>query len=114
MKQCQRCQLAKNSGSIKLGVEEMKNIFIYDLFYMVALDTTRPLPETKDGNMYVLVAIDHYSKWCEVKPTKDHDAATAARFLEKEIICKFGKIWGHSLVHNSTMASMQRDGGKDD
>jgi hypothetical protein len=37
-----------------------------------------------------LVAIDHYSKWCEVRPVKNHDVAIPARFLEEEIICRFG------------------------
>jgi transposase-like protein len=68
----------------------MKNIPIYDLFNKVALDTFRPLHETKDGNMYIFVAIDHYSKWCEARLVKDHDAATITRFLEEEIICRFG------------------------
>jgi hypothetical protein len=77
----------------------MKNIPVYDLFYRVALDTTRPLLESKDGNMCVLVAIDHYSKWCEARPVKDHDAAIAARFLEKEIICRFG-VPGFILTDN--------------
>jgi hypothetical protein len=40
----------------------MKNIFVCDLFYRVALDIVGPLPETKNGNRYALVAIDHYSK----------------------------------------------------
>ncbi len=136
MRQCQRYQLAKNSGSIRLGVEETKNILVYDLFYMVALDTVGPLPITKDGNEYVLVSIDHYSKWCEARLVKGHDVATAIRFLEEEIICRFGvlrfiltnnggewmaefdlmckKYGDHLSIHSSTMASMQRDGGKDD
>jgi hypothetical protein len=36
------------------------------------------------------VAIDHYSKWCEAKAVVDHGAKTAARFLEDEIICRYG------------------------
>jgi len=68
----------------------MKNIHVYDLFYKVALDIARPLPETKNGNRYALVAINHYSKWCEARPVKDHDVATTARFLEEKIICRFG------------------------
>jgi hypothetical protein len=83
VKQCQHCQLAKNSRSIRLGVEEMKNILVYDLFYKVTLDIAKPLPETKDGNMYALVAIDHFSKWCEARPTEDHDAITTTKFLEE-------------------------------
>ncbi len=68
----------------------MKNIHVCDLLYRVALDTTRPLLETKSGNKYVLVAIDHYSKRCETKPVMDHDAAITTRFLEEEKICRFG------------------------
>jgi hypothetical protein len=52
----------------------MKIIPIYDLFYRVALNIVGPLLEIKDGNMYALVAIDHYSKWCETRPIRDHDA----------------------------------------
>ncbi len=68
----------------------MNSIPVCDLFHRVALDTTGPLPETKSGNKYILVAIDHYSKWCEAKAIADHGAKTAARFLEDEIICRYG------------------------
>jgi len=36
------------------------------------------------------VAIDHYSKWCEAKAVADHGAKTTARFLEDDIICRYG------------------------
>jgi hypothetical protein len=56
----------------------------------VALDNIKALHETKYGNRYVLVTINHNSKWCETRPIKDHDVAITTRFLEEEIICKFG------------------------
>jgi hypothetical protein len=68
----------------------LKNIPVCDLFYRIALETARPLPETKSGNKYILVAIDHYSKWCEAKAVADHGAKTAARFLEDDLICRYG------------------------
>jgi len=80
----------RSSGNIRSGDEQLKNIPICDLFHRVALDTTGPLLETKSGNKYILVAIDHYSKWCEAKAVADHGAKTAARFLEDEIICRYG------------------------
>jgi hypothetical protein len=90
VKGCQQCQLIKGTGSIRSGDEELKSIPVCDLFYRVALDTAGPLPETKSGNRYVLVVIDHYSKWCEAKAVADHGAKTAARFLEDEVICRYG------------------------
>jgi len=90
IKTCQQCQLVESEGSIRSGDEQLKSIPICDLFHRVALDTTGPLPKTKSGNKYILVAIDHYSKWCEAKAVADHGAKTAAKFLEDDIICRYG------------------------
>ncbi len=87
---CQQCQLVKSSGSIRSGDERLKSIPVCDLFHRIALDTAGPLPETRSGNKYILVAIDHYSKWCEAKAIADHGAKTAARFLEDDLICRYG------------------------
>jgi hypothetical protein len=80
----------RSKGSIRSGDEQLKSIPICDLFHRVALDTAGPLPETKSGNRYILVAIDHYSKWCEAKAVDDHSVRTAAKFLEDDIICRYG------------------------
>jgi len=87
---CQQCQLVRSSGSIRSGDEQLKSIPVCDLFHRIALDTAGPLLETRSGNKYILVAIDHYSKWCEAKAVADHGAKTAARFLEDDLICRFG------------------------
>jgi hypothetical protein len=62
---CEKCQLTKQCRTMRFGIEEMKSIPICDLFYCVAMDTTRPLPKTINGNKYVFIIIDHYSKWYE-------------------------------------------------
>ncbi len=87
---CQQCQLVKSEGRIRSGDEQLKSIPICDLFHRVALDTAGPLPETKSRNKYILVAIDHYSKWCEAKAVADHGARIATKFLEDDLICRYG------------------------
>jgi len=86
---CQHCQMVKRTGSIRFEDEELKSIPICDLFYRVTMDTAGPLPETKSGNKYILVTIDHYSKWCEARVVADHGAKTAAKFLEDDVICRY-------------------------
>ncbi len=53
------------------------------------MDTARPLPKTKARNKYILVAIDHYSKWCMAKAIADHSNKTTAKFLKDDVICKY-------------------------
>ncbi len=86
--ECKQCQLIKDSSRI----EELKNISICDLFYHVILDTIGPLPKTKSNNKYVLMAIDHYSKWWEAKLVKEHTTKTTTKILEEEIISRFGVL----------------------
>jgi hypothetical protein len=92
VRRCQQCQLVRSASSIRSEDEQLKSIPIYDLFHKVALDTTRPLPETKSGNKYILVAIDHYFKWCEAKAIAAHGAKTTSKFLEDDIICRYGVL----------------------
>jgi hypothetical protein len=101
VRSCKSCQLVKNTRSIKLKLEEFKNIPIWDQFYKVALNTIGPLLKTNNGNRYVLVAIDHYSKWCEAKSVVDRDVETINRFLEDEAICRFS-VPKYVLINNGS------------
>jgi len=49
-----------------------------------------PLPKTKNGNVYVLVLLDHFTKWAEAFPIPNQKAQTIARILVEEYICRYG------------------------
>jgi hypothetical protein len=74
--------------NIRSNVEDLNNIPICDLFCRVALDSRGPLPKTNKGNKYILVVIDHYSKWCEAKTILDQIIIIVIKFLEIYIICR--------------------------
>jgi len=82
--------MVRKMGSICSKDEELKSIHVCDLFYKIAMDIVGPLLETKLGNKYIIVAINHYSKWCEAKTVVDHGVKTTARFVEDDIICGYG------------------------
>jgi hypothetical protein len=90
VKVCQQCQMVKRMGSIRSEDEKLKSIPVCDLFHRMAMDIAGSLPEIRSGNKYILVAIDHYSKWCKAKAVVDHGAKTAAMFLEDDIIYRYG------------------------
>jgi len=82
--------MVRKVGSIRSKDEELKSVHVCELFYRVAIDTIRPLLETKSRNKCILVAINHYSKWCEAKAIVDHGVKTTSKFMEDDIICRYG------------------------
>jgi len=65
----------------------------------VVLNIDGLLLETNSGNKYTLVVIDHYSIWVEAKAVTKHGTKILARFLEDEILCRFG-VPKHVLMDN--------------
>ena len=51
----------------------------------VGIDMVGQLPVTANGNMYVIILMDYFSKWPEAEPVKDKQAETVASFLYRMI-----------------------------
>ena len=56
----------------------------------IALDILGPLPLTENGNRYLLIIADYFTKWPEAYAIPNQEAATVARILVNEVICRFG------------------------
>ena len=50
----------------------------------------RIAPKALNGHEYILVAIDYFTKWVEVASYSVLKAKQVARFIENDIICRFG------------------------
>jgi hypothetical protein len=59
-------------------------------FYRVGIDIKGPLPPSKHGNRYIIVAMDYLTKWPEAKAVSDIKATTVAKFIYEDIICRHG------------------------
>lgn len=55
----------------------------------IATDVMGPLPCTEDGNKYILVVGDYFTKWTEAYTIPNREAATVATKLTEEFICRF-------------------------
>ncbi|CAG2212110.1 unnamed protein product [Mytilus edulis] len=54
-------------------------------------------PETENGNRYILVVSDYYTKWTESFPMPNMEASTVVKIIVEEIIARFGvPSWIHS------------------
>ena len=56
---------------------------------VVGVDIMGPLPESENGNLYVLVASDYFTKWVEVYAIPNQEAITVAKKLTDEMFCRF-------------------------
>ena len=59
-------------------------------FDKISWDIMGLLPLTTQGNRYVLVVTDLFSKWTEAFPLKTTDSETLARVLTDEVIFRYG------------------------
>ena len=56
----------------------------------VAMDVLGPLPESEQGNKYLLIVADYLTKWTEAFPISDQGATTVAEILVKEVVSRYG------------------------
>ena len=56
----------------------------------VAVDVAGPFPVSTSGNRFVVVVIDYFTKWPEVFPVPNQEAATVARVLVDGFFSRFG------------------------
>lgn len=48
------------------------------------------LPTTPGGKVFLIVAVDYFSKWVEAEAVVKIDEATIQNFLWKNICCRYG------------------------
>ena len=75
------------------------------LWSTVAFDFFGPLPRTQRGSVYVLVGIDHFSRWPEAVATRAANAATVIEFMHSRIIAQHGTPRELLTDHGSHFAS---------
>src|SRR6266511_368813 len=61
-----------------------------DIFERWGVDIVGSLPIIREGNKYIVVAMDYFSRLSEARSLKAANADTVVTFLYEEIICRFG------------------------
>ena len=84
-KMCFQCQ---QRGSMKQN-NQKQIIPPTDIFERWEVDIVGLLSITREGNRYIVVAIDYFSRWPEARSLKAANSNTVAIFLYEEIICRF-------------------------
>eukprot|EP00245_Coleochaete_scutata_P000411 TRINITY_DN1051_c1_g1_i1.p1 TRINITY_DN1051_c1_g1~~TRINITY_DN1051_c1_g1_i1.p1 ORF type:complete len:1227 (+),score=252.29 TRINITY_DN1051_c1_g1_i1:430-3681(+) len=82
---CDRVRASFNSPS-----PQLQPLPIMGLGYRWSLDFAGPLPTTARHNRYVLVMVEHFSKWIELVALPDKTSRGAAQAFVDRVLSRFG------------------------
>ena len=88
LRACRSCQQAKAGPG--RGKVPLRQDIVSAPMARLAMDIAGPMPPTPDGNKYILVIQDYFSKWVELFPLKQHSATDVADILVHEIFTRYG------------------------
>ena len=69
---------------------KMQTPLVGEPWIRVSVDITGPHPRSSKSNQYILTLVDHFSKWAEAIPLRNHTAPTVARALVTHVFSRFG------------------------
>jgi transposase InsO family protein len=81
---CQKVRLGQGGAAAALSTT-----MVAEPFEVVAVDTVGPLPADDQGNRYVIVAVDCFSRYAELFPARTCTAEDAARAL-LQVFARYG------------------------
>lgn len=88
---CQTCIVcARAKSGPGIGKSPMHHYTVSKPMECIAIDIMGPLPETDNGNQYIMIIGDYFSRWKEAYAIPNHTAITVADKLTTEFICRFG------------------------
>jgi hypothetical protein len=87
---CSSCNTRKNPVQKNRG--PLSYIQSGSPMQLVATDIVGPFPENHYGNKYILVVVDHFTKWGEAHAIPNQEATTVAKVLVNEIFLQFSPL----------------------
>jgi hypothetical protein len=86
---CQECQFY--SGKPRLPALPLTPVIIEEPFQQWGMDFVGPInPSSSSGHKYILTCTDYFTRWVEAIPTKKCTAEVVVKFLEENIVSRYG------------------------
>jgi hypothetical protein len=88
---CQQCDIyaaSRGPWTRNRGHKHQYNIGAQ--FERIAIDVVGPFPRSDQGNCYLLIAMDYFTKWTDAYAVPDQEASTVADVLVTNFFDRFG------------------------
>ncbi|KAA3466637.1 RNA-directed DNA polymerase (Reverse transcriptase), Ribonuclease H [Gossypium australe] len=109
-KRCHKCQIYRDRIHVPLPpLHVMTSPWPFSMWGMDVIGSISP--KASNGHRFIFVVIDYFTKWVEAASYANVTKPAASRFLNKEIICRYGMperiISDNALnLNNSTIAGV--------
>jgi len=60
------------------------------MFYRWSCDLAQELPQTSKGNVYIMIMIEHFSKWVELAALSDKSSHSTSQTFLQQVLSRFG------------------------
>jgi transposase InsO family protein len=87
VKSCDTCQKRIKKKQVS---EASSATIVTEPFAHIGIDVMGPLPVTRNGKRYIILAVDFFTKYLEGIAVDEADAQTVAKFIHSDIICQYG------------------------
>ncbi len=85
---CEQCDRVRTSFSSRQLT--LSPFFIQGMFYHWSCDLARELPQTFRGNVYIMIMIEHFSKWVELVVLPDKSSHNTSQAFLQQVLSRFG------------------------
>jgi hypothetical protein len=60
------------------------------MFYRWSCDLAREVPQASKGNVYIMIMIEHFSKWIELVALLDKSSYNTSQAFLQQVLSRFG------------------------
>ncbi len=84
---CEQCDSVRTSFSSRQFI--LSPLPIQGMFYCWSCDLVGELPQTSRGNVYIMIMIEHFSKWVELVVLLDKSSHNTSHVFLQQVLCRF-------------------------
>ena len=81
---------ARTKAGFRISGTELQPLKLQGIMFRWGIDFAGPLPESDRGNKYVLVCIEHCTKWVELIPLPSKSSSHVATAFLENILARYG------------------------
>jgi hypothetical protein len=85
---CEQCDRGRTSFSSRQLT--LSPLPIQGMFYCWSCDLAGELPQTSRGNVYIMIMIEHFSKWVELVALPNKSSHSTSQAFLQQVLSRFG------------------------